>query len=96
MKWCLCLVQCPQPEQKQQWLVQLDEQRQQQQNLLFEDNIIQVIENIKTHAERKPELQKVVTYFENNQQRMLYGTYKTQGLLIASGAIESAGKRMSP
>ena len=34
--------------------------------------------------------QKIVTYFKNNQHRMLYKTYRDRGLLIGSGPIESA------
>lgn len=68
---------------------------QQQKTLLFEDKVDQVIKNIDRHLEKKPELITVVTYLTNNRSRMLYGNYRAQGLLIGSGAIESAGKRIA-
>jgi len=67
----------------------------QQQDLLFAANVEQVIANIKAHLGRKAKLEEILTYFENNKQRMQYGTYQRQGLLIGSGAIESAGKRIA-
>ena len=66
-----------------------------QQDLLFANEVEQVMRNMQEHSERKPEVDEIVTYFENNHQRMRYGQYQGQGLLIGSGAIESAGKRIS-
>ena len=66
-----------------------------QQALLFKNEVGQVIKNLQDHSERKPAVEEIVTYFENNHQRMRYGEYQEQGLLIGSGAIESAGKRIS-
>ena len=34
--------------------------------------------------------QKILTYYQNNQHRMLYKSYRDRGLLIGSGPIESA------
>lgn len=62
--------------------------------LLLEDKAIMVIENIdkievrgrvKTAAK-----DKILTYYNNNYDRMLYKTYRERGLLIGSGPIESA------
>ena len=66
-----------------------------QKNLLFEDNVSEVIIGLKEHLKNCPSLQEVITYIENNQTRMLYGKYRSQGLMIGSGAIESAGKRIA-
>jgi len=38
------------------------------------------------------EKQKLVTYLQNNENRINYGLYKEQGLLFGSGAIESANR----
>jgi len=65
-----------------------------QTSLLLEDKVITVIENInkievrgqvKTTAK-----DKILTYYNNNHDRMLYKTYRQRGLLIGSGPIESA------
>lgn len=67
----------------------------QQEDLLFEDKADEVILNIEKHSKSHSEISGIVTYFTNNQSRMNYGTYQAQGLHIASGAIESAGKRIA-
>ena len=38
------------------------------------------------------EKQKLLTYLQNNETRINYGLYKEQGLLLGSGAIESANR----
>jgi hypothetical protein len=38
--------------------------------------------------------EKIITYYQNNQTRMLYGTYKAKGLMIGSGPIESAHRNI--
>jgi len=68
---------------------------QQQKSLLFLDKVEDVIDNIAQHQDRNPELIKSLTYLKNNKHRMLYGSFRSQGLLIGSGAIESAGKRIA-
>ena len=68
---------------------------QQQQDLLFKNEVGQVITNLQAQAQRKPAVAEIVTYFTNNHQRMRYGEYQEQGLFIGSGAIERAGKRIS-
>jgi hypothetical protein len=70
----------------------------QQENLLFEDEIDQVISNIKTRIGLNNEAiayqEKIITYYTNNKTRMLYGSYKEKGLLIGSGPIESAHRNI--
>jgi hypothetical protein len=39
-------------------------------------------------------VQKAVTYFTNNRQRMDYPTYRQNGYQIGSGTIESAAKQI--
>jgi hypothetical protein len=70
----------------------------QQEDLLFSDKIINVISNIKTNIGLNEEAmayqEKIITYYQNNQTRMLYGTYKAKGLMIGSGPIESAHRNI--
>lgn len=40
------------------------------------------------------DVQKAVTYFTNNQERMRYADYRAQGLQIGSGSIESSCKHL--
>ena len=37
-------------------------------------------------------LEKQITYFENQQSRMLYKTYRDQGLFCGSGVVEAGCK----
>lgn len=76
-----------QKTQRTQWLnLQIER--------LLTDKIAQVIEQIqelKIKGKTKLEAQKkILTYYKNNQHRMLYKTYKERGLLIGSGPIEAA------
>lgn len=77
--------------QRDQWI-------KQQEELLFGDKISEVISNIKTfiglNEEGAAYQQKIITYYQNNKMRMLYGTYKKKGLLIGSGPIESAHRNI--
>lgn len=62
--------------------------------LLLEDKVASVIENI-TQIAVKSKVKalakgKILTYYNNNHDRMLYKTYRERGLLIGSGPIESA------
>ena len=43
----------------------------------------------------RPVLAPILHYFEQNQARMRYGTYRQKGYFIGSGAIESAGKQLA-
>ena len=66
-----------------------------QESRLCNDQVQDVISEMKLYADLDQRLQKIYSYYENNAQRMLYGTYRAKGLTIGSGAIESAGKQLS-
>lgn len=54
-------------------------------------NVIDEIEQINLKGKTKiAAQQKIINYYKNNQDRMLYKTYREKGLLIGSGPIESA------
>ncbi|HVW98830.1 MAG TPA: hypothetical protein VHA52_00085 [Candidatus Babeliaceae bacterium] len=36
----------------------------------------------------------LLSYYENNKQRMPYGTYRRKGYLVGSGSIESANRNI--
>lgn len=61
---------------------------------LLNDEVAEVIleiEQMDLKGKKKLEAQqKIVTYYKNNEHRMLYKTYQDRGLLIGSGPIESA------
>jgi len=63
--------------------------------LINNDGIGQVIENLEKleilENEKKDESKRLlIQYFKRNQKRMMYKTFRDKGLLIGSGAIESA------
>jgi len=66
----------------------------QQIKRLLNDEVEQVIveiEQMDIKGKKRIEAwQKIITYYRNNQHRMLYKTYRDRGLLIGSGPIESA------
>jgi hypothetical protein len=74
-------------EQRERWI-------KKQEDLLFSDQVGQVLSTLKTmiglNEEAMAYQEKIITYYQNNRTRMLYGTYKEKGLLIGSGPIESA------
>jgi len=68
-----------------------------QKKLLLEDQVNQVIENISimktsNNAELENTKRKLLNYYRKNIKRMMYKTFRDKGLLIGSGAIESAMK----
>lgn len=68
-----------------------------QKKLLLDDKINKVIENIsmmKTSSNNELEntKRKLLNYYRTNTKRMMYNTFRNKGLLIGSGAIESAMK----
>ena len=68
-----------------------------QENLLNNDQVEEVIENINAiECKGKAlELQRsLLTYYENNTERMRYKTFKEQGLLVGSGAMEAAHRHV--
>lgn len=62
--------------------------------LLLKDDVAIVIENInkiKVRGKVKTAAKdKILSYYNNNHDRMLYKTYRQRGLLIGSGPIEAA------
>lgn len=78
-------------EQKENWI-------QTQEDRLFNDEVETVISSISSISELTPEAQKyqqkILTYYQNNKTRMLYGTYRKKKLLIGSGPIESAHRNV--
>lgn len=55
------------------------------------ENIISEIEQMDLRGKTKiAAQQKIIKYYTNNKNRMLYKTYRERGLLIGSGPIESA------
>jgi len=68
--------------------------KDQQIDLLWEDRIQEVINNIASlkccSKSQKTAQQKLLTYYQNNQGRMLYGSYRKKGYLVGSAPIEAA------
>ena len=78
-----------------------DERRkwvEEQKTLLLSDKVLKVIRRVKNEVpltcEAKKMQEALVSYYTNNQQRMRYGTYKSKGYLVGSGAIESAHRNI--
>lgn len=71
-------------------------------DLLNTDGVEKVIEahvHLKTsdkalHGEAKEKLNALLSYYQNNKGRILYGTYQGKGYLIGSGPIESANRNI--
>src|SRR4030095_8432088 len=63
--------------------------------LLLDDKVRQIIKNLQAFLDLRPALAPILPYFEQNQNRMHYGTYRQKGYFIGSGAIESAGKQLA-
>ena len=66
-----------------------------QETLLLEDKVEQVITLLEHFLDLAPALAAILPYFQQNTERMRYGTYRQKGYFIGSGAIESAGKLLS-
>lgn len=62
-----------------------------QKELLLQGQVSMVIENIKNLAGKNKEAQALISYYEDNKDRMDYKRYQQMGCgIIGSGAIESA------
>lgn len=71
-------------DEEQKWTTQ-------QKELLLKSQVLKVIKNIKVLANSNKEAEKLIAYYEANQDRMDYKNYKKMGCgIIGSGAIESA------
>jgi hypothetical protein len=72
---------------------------EQQSELLLEDKVEQVIANVahlqKTNNKKEKQARdNLLHYYGDNLKRMRYKTFKEMGLLIGSGAIESAHRNV--
>jgi hypothetical protein len=70
-----------------------------QSSLLLEDKVELVIQNIKalekTRRKGAEELRrKLIHYYRTNRKRMMYKTFRENGLMIGSGPIESAHRNV--
>ena len=69
-----------------------------QKELLLTDKVATVIKTVKKTIPKTTEAKKaqeaLISYYTNNQQRMLYSTYKENGYCLGSGAIESAHRNV--
>ena len=65
------------------------------ETLLLDDKVSQVITHLQAFLDLRPALAPILHYFQQNQERMRYGTYRQKGYFIGSGAIESAGKQLA-
>lgn len=76
---------------KQKWL-------QEQENLLKDNQVLIVIENLKKLKSRNTmalNAKKVaLNYYIEHEDRMQYKTYRDQGLLIGSGPVEAAHRKV--
>jgi len=68
---------------------------QERETLLLADQVPQVLTHRHAFLDLRPTLAPILHYFEQNQARMRYGTYRQRGYFIGSGAIESAGKQLA-
>lgn len=66
-----------------------------QEDLLFADQVAQVMIHLQRFVDLAPDLEPIIHYFHYHQARMRYGTYQQRGYFIGSGAIESAGKQLT-
>lgn len=71
---------------------------EEQQGHLFDDGVDTVIETIAGYGYRSvsdlKQQRLLLGYLRSNRGRMLYGSYRRQGLLIGSGPIESAHRNV--
>jgi hypothetical protein len=66
-----------------------------QEALLVADKVAQVSMQLQRFVDIAPDLGPIMHYFEHNQVRRHYGTYRPRGYFLGSGAIESAGKQLT-
>ena len=75
-------------EQRQQWIDKLSEK------ILSKgiDPVIEVLEKLPKHHKTNRKRNNLINYYRSNKDRMQYHKYLEKGLIIGSGAIESAHK----
>lgn len=79
---------------REPWVTQMQERWYQQ---MENDGIGDVIASARRRLSALPpsvheEIEKQITYFENNQERMLYQTYRQKGYFYGSGVVEAGCK----
>jgi len=79
------------PKERKGWL-------EQKKKMLLNDKVYEVIQELKKLRPRKEEAKEAIkvaiNYYTENEDRMLYKTYKEKGLLIGSGPMESAHRNV--
>lgn len=79
------------PEKKTVWLTE-------QKALLLNDQVAEVLHQLSSlkprNIEAKKAKQTAIHYYQQHEDRMLYKTFKQQGLLIGSGPIEAAHRKV--
>lgn len=76
--------------QRREWVSQ-------QEDLLLADQVELVLTNIALlpcRGRAKQQQRSLLTYYENNLERMRYKTYQDEGLLIGSGPMEAAHRHV--
>lgn len=73
--------------ERQDWLTQVTED-------LWQERVESVIEACRWLAKKSQWAKQSITYYSNNMERMRYDQFRTSGLLIGSGIIESGCKQI--
>lgn len=63
-----------------------------QSQIMMTKGISPVLKTLNNLSNKTEELRQLIGYYKNNEKRMQYHLFKEKGLLIGSGAIESAHK----
>jgi len=71
--------------QRQQWI-------KEQGQVMLDKGISPVIGTLEGLADKTEDLRKLIGYYKNHEKRMQYHRFREKGLLIGSGAMESAHK----
>jgi hypothetical protein len=79
------------PETRKKWM---KEQQEKLLNNQVADVILTIQRTITRNKEGKQAKENVLRYYEQNQTRMQYKTYKDKGLLIGSGPMEAAHRNV--
>lgn len=63
-------------------------------DLLWNGDVLTLLDHLHAHSAHKPCLREIVTYFRNNQHRVRYDLYRANGWQFGSGTIESGCKHV--
>lgn len=81
----------PHTSEANEWLTQTRSQ-------LWEGRVQEVMQSCRSlwsHTPARPFIEKAITYYDHNEQRMDYARFRQSGYLIGSGTIESACKQIA-